>query len=195
MTYKRAVKGIVIIFTLLSYGIFVFAKELFFDKVFVWYLSALVILALFLYKKYGSQCFGIIFFILPWVSSARSMGFPDNSHFGEKAIGVFIMGGLCAIFSLWVLFLKHHQKIYQKILFVFFSACLISSLCLFWGMEFQSKIFEWIMGIFIGTDMIIAYSSTPISYAFFFFGEFMLFFLLYYQLFLKDSKNPTPQTP
>lgn len=190
MAYKRAIKGIVIVFTLLSYGMFVFAKDLYFDKVFVWYLLSLVIFTLFLYKKYGSQCFGSIFFILPWVITARAMGFPDSPNFGEKSIGVLMMSGLCVIFSLWLLFLKHHQKIYQKALFVFFNACLISPLCFFSKIEFQNKIFEWIMGLFVSIDFIIALSSSPVGYVFFFFGEFILLFLVCYPNFFKNPNNP-----
>lgn len=161
---------------------------------FFWYLLSLVVLSLFLYKRYGSQYFGIVFFALPWVVTARAMGFPDSPDFGEKAMGSALTSGVCFIFSLWLLFLKYHQKIYQKALFVSFSVCLIGALCFLAGIEFQKNSFEWIAYFYewlISIDIIIALLSSPIGYVFFFFGEFILLFLVCYPNFFKNPNNQT----
>lgn len=194
MAYKRATKGIVIVFTLLSYGMFVFAKDLYFsENPFFWYLISLIVLSLFLYKRYGPQCFGAIFFMLPCVVTTRAMGFPDSPDFGEKAMGSAPTSGICFIFSLWLLFLKYHQKI----LFAFFSVCLVGSLCFLAGIEFQKNSFEWIAFLYewlISIDIVIALSSSPIGYIFFLLGEFILLFLCVIKPSPKIPKNP-PKTP
>lgn len=201
MAYKRAIKGVVIAFALMAYLAFTFwsRPSLEIDQRAVIFFLALFILTLFLYKRYGSQCFGIVFFALPWVIITRIMGFPDNPDFGEKGLGIIFISGFCGIFSLWLLFLKYHQKTYQKILFYFFSLNLLFLFLLFYLSILEDKssniIPEKITGWFLSIDIVIAFIFSPIAYAFFYFGEFMLFFLLYYQLFLKDSKNPNPPTP
>ncbi|RDU69131.1 hypothetical protein [Helicobacter brantae] len=201
MAYKKAIKGVVIVFALVAYIAFAFwnhPNSEISGGVFIFF-PALFVLAFFLYKKYSSQCFDIVFFALPWVITARTMGFPNSPDFGEKGLGIFAISGFCGVFSLWLLFLKYHQKTYQKILFYFFSLNLLFLLLSFYLsiLEdsfldiFPKKIAEWLLLV----DIAIAFVFSPIAYAFFYFGEFILFFLLYYQLFLKDSKNPNPPNP
>ena len=197
MAYKRAIKGVVIAFALIAYIAFAFYNHpsLEIGLGVLIFFPTLSVLTLFLYKRYGSQYFDIVFFALPWVITARAMGFPDSPDFGEKGLGIFAISGFCGVFSLWLLFLKYHQKTYQKILFYFFSLNLLFLLLLFYLSTLEyiipKKIAEWLLFV----DIAIAFVFSPIAYAFFYFGEFMLFFLLYYQLFLKDSKNPNPPTP
>lgn len=189
MLYKRAEKRIVIICTIVAYVAFVFwnpiglNRDLLIARGSCIFFLIFSVLTLFLYKKYGSQYFKIIFFVLPWIVVARTLGLPDNPNFGEKNFGLLIVGAFSFTFSLWVFFLLFRQKIYQKILFWIISACLVFLFYCFSGIqdEIEGTIFFPLYII----EMLLAIASYPITYTFFYLGEF-LFFLLCYQLFLKD---------
>uniref|UniRef100_UPI00131519BD hypothetical protein n=1 Tax=Helicobacter cholecystus TaxID=45498 RepID=UPI00131519BD len=157
-------------------------------------LLGLLCLSLFLYKKYGPQCLGIIFFALPWATLTRALGFPDNPDFWEKGLGIYIISGICGTFSLWLLFLKDHQKLYQKILFILFSLCLF--FCFYVGIQESvniNGILKYIFQGIIGIGAINSFIFLPIAYLFFCLGEFIIFLILCYEILPKHSKSPTPK--
>ncbi|WP_305862811.1 hypothetical protein [Helicobacter cholecystus] len=195
MIYKKTEKGIVIIIGIVAYGMFVFTKDLFSDEYpFFGYLLALVCLSLFLYKKYGSQCLGTIFFALPYVIFTRALGLPDNPNFGEKELGIYFISGICGTFSLWLLLLKYHQKLYQKILFWVLN---ISFLFLFYAAiqtgENINYILKYIISGIGSAMIIIALIFLPIAYLFFYCGELIILLTLCHKFLPEDSKSPTPK--
>lgn len=195
MAYSKMERRIVIVFSVLSYGVFVFAKDLLLSSKnpFLLYILALMILTLFLYKKCGREIFKTAYFVLPWIILSRLCGLPDNPEFGEKDFVILVTSAFNATFLLWACFLLFHQKIYQKIVFWIMSACLAFLFSCFNGIGGEAICI--ILLPFYPIQIILALAFYPLSYAFFYCGELLLFLILCYEVFFRDPKGSHAEGP
>ena len=151
-------------------------------------------------KKYSFRFF---YFLLCWIICLRCLTKIIPNEF-EQTIANMIIGGVFFVYLSWISLLVCHKSKMQKIALFCTSSYVLA--LLFIGIAYlynQESILKQIENIndfslaslpfaipFVGTIL-----SSIIAYPIFYSGEILLFFLLCYEIFLKNPKGSHAEGP
>lgn len=181
--------------SVVGYFLAIFLNQLFFATEYNIFIVSIFFasIQLFVFLKFFR--FKWIFLIISLICYLRYFGFISFDPQKQDADLAFILiisgvGGIC--FS-WVICWFFIKKWWIQVLLIPLSACIVNAFIILMGYNHENILqgFYDFNAIFTNINIGIAFVFYPLCLIFYYFGELLLLFLLYYQIFPKNSKNPT----